>query len=95
MFVYGKSGTIFFPSDTLIYGISRDGYKNFNIRTCEHMVLGQLRMGARQAKNALLLTLCVRTIFTTWKTLVDTLVEGCCLHKILVILESAVIFWYR
>ena len=41
------------------------------------------------------LTLFVWTIFTTWKTLVDTLVEGCCLHKILVILESAVIFWYR
>ena len=31
---------------------SRDGSKNFNIRTCEHMILGQLRMGARQAKNA-------------------------------------------
>ena len=26
--------------------------KNFNIRTCEHMILGQLRMGAHQAKNA-------------------------------------------
>ena len=36
----------------LIYGISRDGYKNFNIRTYEHMILGQLRMGARQVKNA-------------------------------------------
>ena len=45
------SRTIFFPSNTLIYGISRDGSKNFNIRTCEHMILGQLRMGARQAKN--------------------------------------------
>ena len=40
------------PSDTLIYGISCDGSKNFNIRTCEHMILCQLRMGARQAKNA-------------------------------------------
>ena len=40
----------FFPSDTLIYGISRDGSKN--IRTCEHMFLGQLKMGACQAKNA-------------------------------------------
>ena len=48
--------TIFFPSNTLIYGISREGSKNFNIRTCEHMVLGQLRMGARQAKNAPLST---------------------------------------
>ena len=52
MFVEGKSRTVFFPSDTLIYGISRDGSKNFNIRTCEHMILGQLRMGARQTKNA-------------------------------------------
>ena len=41
-----------FPSNTLIYGISRDGSKDFNIRTCEHMILSQLRMGARQAKNA-------------------------------------------
>ena len=42
----------FFPSDTLINGISRDGSKNFNIRTFEHMTLSQLRMGARQTKNA-------------------------------------------
>ena len=34
----------FFPSKTLIYGISRDDSKNFNIRTCEHMILGQLRI---------------------------------------------------
>ena len=47
-----KSRTIFFPSDTLIYGIFRDGSKNFNIRTCEHLILGQLTMGARQTKNA-------------------------------------------
>ena len=33
---------IIFPSNTLIYGISRDGSKIFNIRTCEHMILGQL-----------------------------------------------------
>ena len=52
MFVEGKSRTVFFPSDTLIYGISRDGSQNFNIHTCEHMILGQLRMGSRQAKNA-------------------------------------------
>ena len=52
MFVWGKSKTIFFPSNTLIYGISRDGSKNFNLRTCEHMILSQLTMGARQAKNA-------------------------------------------
>ena len=55
MFVYGKSRTVFFPSDTLIYGISRDGSKNFNIFICEHMILGQLSMGARQTKNAPLL----------------------------------------
>ena len=52
MFVEGKSRTVFFPSDTLIYGISRDGSKNYNIRTCEHMILGQLRMGARQTNYA-------------------------------------------
>ena len=52
MLVKEKSRTIFFPSNTLIYGISRDGSKNFNIRTCKHMILGQLRIGARQAKNA-------------------------------------------
>ena len=47
MFVEGKSRTVFFPSDTLIYAICRDGSKNYNIRACEHMILGQLRMGAR------------------------------------------------
>ena len=52
MFVKGKSRTVFFPSDTPIYSISRDGSKNYNIRTCEHMILGQLLMGARQTKNA-------------------------------------------
>ena len=57
MFVEGKSRTVFFPSDILIYGISRDISKKINIRTCEHMILGQLRMGARQAKNAPLPTL--------------------------------------
>ena len=43
---------VFFPSNTLIYGISRGGSKKFNLRTCEHMILSQLTMGARQAKNA-------------------------------------------
>ena len=52
MFVYGKSTTVFFLSDTLIYGISRDSSKRFNIRTCEHIILGQLKLGARQTKNA-------------------------------------------
>ena len=36
----------------MISCISRDGSKNFNIPTCEHMILGQLTMGARQTKNA-------------------------------------------
>ena len=54
MFVSGKSRTIFFPSNTLIYGISRDGSKNFNIRTCEHMILSQLRIRARATTYAAL-----------------------------------------
>ena len=54
MFVEGKSRTVFFPSDTLIHGISRDGSKKINMRTCEHMILGQLTMGARQTKNVTL-----------------------------------------
>ena len=41
--------------DTLIYGISSDGSKNFNIRTCEHMILGQLRIWARTTTYAALL----------------------------------------
>ena len=59
--------TIFFSSNTLIYGISRDGSKKFNIRTCEHMILGQLRMGARQAKNAPLLIAIVFAALITIK----------------------------
>ena len=43
-----------FPSKTLIYGISRDDSKNFNIRTCEHMILGQLRIWARTTTYAAL-----------------------------------------
>ena len=52
MFVEGKSRTICFPSDTLIYGVSRDGSKNYDLRTCERMIHGQLRMGARQTNYA-------------------------------------------
>ena len=52
MIVSGKSKTVFFPSDTLIYTISCDGSKKFNICTCEHMILGQLSTGACQMKNA-------------------------------------------
>ena len=48
----GSQEQSFFRSDTLIYGIPRDGSKNFNIRTWEHMILGQLTMGGRQAKKA-------------------------------------------
>ena len=52
MFVEGKSRTVFFPSDTLLYSISCDVSKDYNIRTCEHMILGQLRMGARKTNYA-------------------------------------------
>ena len=45
---------IFFPLQTLLFTVFL--MTALNIRTCEHMVLGQLRMGARQAKNAPLLT---------------------------------------
>ena len=48
MFVERMSRTVFFPSDTLMYGICRDGSKNHNIRVLEHMILGQLWMGAHQ-----------------------------------------------
>ena len=44
----------FFPSNTLIYDISRDGSKNFNIRTCEHVILGQLRIWAHTTTYAAL-----------------------------------------
>ena len=40
----GSQEQSYFPLKTLIYGISSDGYKNLNIRTCEHMILGQLRI---------------------------------------------------
>ena len=43
-----------FPSDTLIYGISRDGSKNYNIRTWEHMTRGQFRLWARATINVAL-----------------------------------------
>ena len=52
MLVEGKSRKVFFPSDTLIYSISRDGSKNYNVRTCEHTIMCQLRMGARATINA-------------------------------------------
>ena len=64
MFVLGKSKTIFFPSNTLIYGISRDGSKKFNICTCEHVILGQLRMRGHQTKNAPLLIALIYCHFT-------------------------------
>ena len=56
---HGEHGDVFVFSNTLIYGISRDGSKTFNIRTCEHMIPGQLRMGARQAKNAPLIIITI------------------------------------
>ena len=68
MFVEGKSRAVFFPSDTLIYGISRDGSKNYNKHTCEHMILGQLRMGARQTNYAPLYNIYVVIISTKFQT---------------------------
>ena len=67
MFVEGKSKTVFFPSDTFIYSISRDGSKNYNIPTCEHMILGQLRMGARKTNYAPLVWVLTRWIFGHWQ----------------------------
>ena len=66
MFVEGKSRTVFFPSDTLIYGISRDGSKNYNIRICEHMILGQLQMGARQTNYAPLAKCTMYCLLLVW-----------------------------
>ena len=66
----------YFPSNTLIYGISRDGSKNFNIRICEHMILSQLRMGARQAKNAPLITNTKIIIITLIKIFIIKLMIG-------------------
>ena len=59
------SKTIFFPSNTLIYGISRDGSKNFNIRTCEHVILGQLRIWAHTTTYAALVGWWPELIFVT------------------------------
>ena len=52
MFVWGSQEQSFFLQTLWFYCISRDGSKNVNIRTCEQMILGQLRIWARQAKNA-------------------------------------------
>ena len=80
MFVEGKSRTVFFPSDTLIYDISRDGSKNYNIRTCEHMILGQLRIGARQTNYAPLLVTKQRIENVEWRTLTYPAPKSACLH---------------
>ena len=64
-----------FPSNTLIYGISRDGSKNFNIRTSEYMILGKLRMGARQAKNAPLCTV-MYNVFSSQSTWPQTYLKS-------------------
>ena len=40
---------------SLIYSVFRDGSKNYNIRTCEHMIFGQLWIAARQTNYAPLL----------------------------------------
>ena len=54
MFVLREVENNFFPSNTLIYGISHDGSKRFNLRTWEHMILSQLRIGARSTTYAAL-----------------------------------------
>ena len=46
--------TLIFTEKTQMFQI----VGNLDIRTCEHMFLGQLRMGARQAKNAPLGFIC-------------------------------------
>ena len=48
----GNQEQSFFLQALFFCGISRASSKNFNVYTCEHMILGQLRMGARQTKNA-------------------------------------------
>ena len=45
------------------------GPTKINIHTCEHMILGQLRMGARQAKNAPLLTLTLLPLLSLFNQL--------------------------
>ena len=67
MFVEGKSRT-FFPSDTLTYDICRDESKNHNICNFEHMILGQLRMGARQMTSAQLVDILWKFIADQWNS---------------------------
>ena len=44
MFVEGSQGQSFFLQTLLFTPFVA---KNYNIRACEHMILGQVRMGAR------------------------------------------------
>ena len=55
-----------FPSDTLIYGICRDGSKNYNIRTWEHMTRGQFRLGARATINVALASNSIQSLYAVW-----------------------------
>ena len=55
-----------FPSDTLIYGICRDGSKNYNIRTWEHMTRGQFRLGARATINVALMVITIQKSLQRW-----------------------------
>ena len=72
----GKSRTIFFPSDTLIYGISCGCCRNFNIRTCEHMILGQLRIRTHQTENAPLYT-GIKVAYWGTHSILDLFLEPC------------------
>ena len=81
MFIYmGSQEQSFFPSDSLIYGISRDSSKNFNIRTWEHMILDQLRMGARQTKNAPLSMDLSKLFFEVWQVIL--VIKNTPLHRV-------------
>ena len=80
MFFKGSQEQSFFPSGTLIYGISRDGSKNLDIRTCEHMILGQLRMGARQTKNAPLYIDLSKLFFEVWQVIL--VIKNTPLHRV-------------
>ena len=54
--------------------MSRDGYKNFTIRTCEHMILGQLTMGARKTKNGPLMVVMITVMMLMLMTVLTMMI---------------------
>ena len=52
MFVEGKSRTVFFRLQTLLFTAFLATVQKIITYACEHMILGQLRMGARQTNYA-------------------------------------------